>query len=277
MISVAMATYNGKRYIKKQLLSILNQTRTVDEIIICDDCSTDESEKVIRSINDPRIKYYRNNCNLGYINNFYKAISMTSGDYIFLADQDDIWKDNKVELLMSLMMHENCDVACSNFELIDYSDQPIEDRSQFQMNPFLKKVKVRVSILSTWKLAFGNVVQGCTYCFTKNVKDVYIRLMNEEVIHDYQIILIGSCIGKVCFLNEPLIQYRIHTNNSVGFKKSIRKIYLSKKISNEPFMVRFFKELNEIVPVKKFKVYITLYYFRIPFICAIVRRLIFAE
>ena len=101
MISIAMTTYNGAKYIEEQLLSILNQTMFVDDLVICDDNSTDATSDIINDIIDrytlsDRVRFFRNNSNLGYVENFRKAIGLTTGDYIFLADQDDIWdKDHR--------------------------------------------------------------------------------------------------------------------------------------------------------------------------------------
>lgn len=277
MISVAMTTYNGEKYIREQLVSIIEQTMSVDEIIICDDRSTDETEKIIREINCSKIRFVKNDKNLGYIENFYKAISLTHGDYIFLADQDDIWDRSKVETIVNLMNKEHCVAMCSNFELIDSTGNLISDMANYQINPFLRKNKKDYAIFSTLRLSFGNVVQGCTYCFNRQVKEVYLSLKNNEVIHDYQIMLIGSCVGRVGFLNRPLIKYRIHSNNSVGFKTSNRKISIPNKISKEPFMARFFRELNELTPIKYYHFYRILYYLRIPFLCAVLNRVLYAQ
>jgi glycosyltransferase involved in cell wall biosynthesis len=98
--SVAICTFNGEKYIKAQLESILNQTLAIDEIIICDDGSNDKTIAIIELIqieNPNKISLYKNKVNLGSTKNFEKAISICTGYYIFLSDQDDIWKENKVE------------------------------------------------------------------------------------------------------------------------------------------------------------------------------------
>ena len=97
MISVCIATYNGEKYIKQQLLSILKQIKVNDEIIISDDHSTDKTFNIIKSFNDTRIKFFLNNKGKGYTRNFENALEKAHGDIIFLSDQDDIWIDNKVE------------------------------------------------------------------------------------------------------------------------------------------------------------------------------------
>ena len=137
MISVAMATYNGEKYIVEQLDSILNQTMPVDEIIIFDDKSTDLTLNILKKYQDDRIKIYVNNENVGYIENFYRAINSCKGDYIFLADQDDVWESNKVELCMNVMDDEDTMLVTSGFKLIDGKGEKLSNNS-FSKNRFLK-------------------------------------------------------------------------------------------------------------------------------------------
>ena len=94
MISVCIATYNGEKYIKEQLLSILPQLGKKDEVIISDDHSTDNTLDIVKGLNDNRIKIVMNNREKGYTSNFENALSYAIGDYIFLSDQDDIWMSN---------------------------------------------------------------------------------------------------------------------------------------------------------------------------------------
>ena len=99
-LSVALCTFNGEIFLKEQLDSILNQSINIDEIIVCDDQSTDNTKQILESYkkdNPDLFKIYYNEKNLRSNKNFEKAIKLTSGDYIFLSDQDDIWKENKVE------------------------------------------------------------------------------------------------------------------------------------------------------------------------------------
>ena len=104
MISVAMATYNGEVYLRKQLDSILHQSLPVDEIIICDDQSSDGTVDIIQEYikQYPHIHLYKNEQNLGYKRNFKKALSLCSKEYIFLCDQDDIWDSDKVKEMVEI-------------------------------------------------------------------------------------------------------------------------------------------------------------------------------
>lgn len=276
-VSIALTTYNGEKYIYKQIQSILNQSFCFDELIIYDDNSSDNTVSIINSFKDERIKLYKNEFNVGYIKNFYQAISKTSGDIIFLSDQDDIWEKNKIELMINFLEEKNANMICSNFSLIDSNDTQIINKFEYQLNPLIKKENGEYKELSTTYLSLGNVAQGCTYCFTKKVKDIYIKLENYEVIHDYQIALIGSIVGGAYFYNKELIKYRIHSENSIGFQKKNKKISFNKRISKEPFMYRFFRELNKIYKVRNLFFYKLMYYLRIPYFISLWRRKILGE
>lgn len=103
MISIAMATYNGEKYLREQLDSILVQTISDFELIICDDCSNDSTRKILSEYakKDSRIKVIFNEQNLGFVKNFEKTISFCNGEYIAFSDQDDIWLPNHLEVLLS--------------------------------------------------------------------------------------------------------------------------------------------------------------------------------
>ena len=127
-VSVAMCTYNGEKYIEEQLNSILHQTKKIDEIIICDDGSKDKTleicNKILESSNVEYILKLNKN-NLGFAKNFYQAIKLCSGDIIFFCDQDDIWKENKVDLMCqvfdndpdTLLVFSNAYITNENLEV----------------------------------------------------------------------------------------------------------------------------------------------------------------
>jgi len=119
MISIALAAYNGEKYIIEQLDSILNQSTQDFELVICDDCSTDSTWTILKEFQakDKRIRLYRNEINLGFKKNFEKAISFCKGEYVALCDQDDIWAIDHLEVLLSIIGNKL--VACGNAQIID--------------------------------------------------------------------------------------------------------------------------------------------------------------
>lgn len=122
-ISVAMASYNGEKYIEKQIRSILNQTYPVDEIVVSDDGSSDKTIEILNKIEDKRIHVFNNNGRKGYCGNFENALKICTGDYIFLADQDDLWMSNKVQSFINFIeKHPSVSCVFSNGILIDEND-----------------------------------------------------------------------------------------------------------------------------------------------------------
>lgn len=278
MISVAMTTYNGADYVATQLQSILNQSVEVDEVIIFDDCSTDDTADVVLSVEDSRVKFIRNTENVGYIQNFYNAIKACTGDFIFLSDQDDVWEFDKVEKIMQVMKEYKCEAVCTNFSLIDKTGCELTTTKQFVPNRFFNELKIksdRIIDLSFDYLMLGNVVQGATYCISKKTRELYLEIDNRTLYHDHQLLLIASKIGKVCFLNEKLIRYRIHEKNTIGFgtKTNLFGLKRIKFPKLEPSMVTFLKQLNRVSKVQHYFHYIIYYYFRVPSIKNIIKTL----
>ena len=223
MISVAMTTYNGQRYIKEQLDSILNQSVSVDEIIVCDDGSTDQTIDILSSYKEkyPQIHYYQNKENLGYKLNFKKAMELCSGDYIFLCDQDDIWMTNKVEVMLQTMNRNPAILAlASSFIYIDSNDKRIDMPlipGRSNNNLYLKPVKDKDCVEVKFEEFYNyNCFQGCSLLLKKELKDKVVNYFTTIVPHDYLINFTAAKEKGMYFLNVPLFQYRLHENNTIG-------------------------------------------------------------
>lgn len=220
MISVCIATYNGEKFIKEQLISILSQLEKDDEVIISDDNSTDCTLSLIYELNDSRIRIL-NNQKKKYHNlfdytthNFENALNYTSGNIIFLSDQDDIWLPNKVKI-MSKALQNNL-LVLSDCMITDISLKVIHN-SYFSFN------KSRPGIYNN--LLFNSFLGSCM-AFRREILNFALPFPLHSVPHDIWIGLIGSYYGKVCFLPMPLIFYRRHTNTvSTSGKKSSFSIY----------------------------------------------------
>lgn len=207
-ISVCIATYNGEKYISEQIDSILSQLSANDEVVISDDASTDNTVNIINSYNDPRLKLFLNNKKAGVVGNFSNALSNADGEICFLADQDDIWKSNKVKRITDFFS-ENPDYTCvfSNAELIDENNVKILDH-------FFKTVP-NINFL---RMVLKNEFLGCTMAFRNNIK--LIPFSDDLPMHDWYIGLKHIQKGKVGFINENLISYRRHGANVTTGKRS---------------------------------------------------------
>ncbi len=210
-ISVCMATYNGEKYIKEQLDSILCQIVENDEVIISDDSSTDNTVEIINAFNDDRIKIYKNEKEKGYTRNFENALEKASGDIIFLSDQDDIWIEDKVKKMTEIL--ENYDFVVSDNSIVNENLEVI-NKSHFEV------YKTKNGFLTN--LLLPRYVGACM-AFKKNVLQKSLPFPNNAKLsaHDYWISLIAEMYFKSYKLDEQLLLYRRHgTNASSGGEKS---------------------------------------------------------
>lgn len=200
-ISVCIATYNGEKYIKEQLDSILVQLGENDEIIISDDSSTDKTLDIIQSYKDKRIKVFPNNKFHSPIFNFENALKQAKGDYIFLADQDDIWIANKIEKMMEAL--QQCSLVVSDCYVVDKDCKIIRD-SFFEMKPSLGIIKNLIK----------NKYLGCCMAFRREVLSKALPFPKHIAMHDIWIGLCGALFYKTTFIEDKLIMYRRHGENA---------------------------------------------------------------
>lgn len=219
--SVALCSYNGEKYIFKQLESIVNQTKRVDEIIICDDGSDDQTISIIEKFSekkDVNIRIYNNSHNLGYIRNFEKAISLCSGDIIFLADQDDIWMPQKVEVVLNYFTtNPHISYVFTNALLINESDVESYDRTLFEtvgMNEQNKKIFDQGRVLQV--LSTGGRVTGATTAIRSSFVPYCLPFDYVGRVHDEMLAVTAAIWGKLGYIDQCLIKYRLHPYQSVG-------------------------------------------------------------
>lgn len=215
MISVAMCTFNGEKYIKEQIESIINQSCMPDEIVICDDCSKDNTVNIIKEILDNwsgNVNLVENEKNLGYRKNFEKAISLCKGDIIFLSDQDDVWNKNKIKIMSKVLnASSNAILAFHDVEVVDENLNLIKksfwkllrfDYQKFLQNDFRRIFE-------------GNVVQGSACAFRKELF-YYAKPFPEAAIHDEWLGLVALAKGNIIPVNKSLAKYRQSGNNAIG-------------------------------------------------------------
>jgi len=221
MISVCIATYNGEKYIKEQLRSILSQLGDKDEIIISDDRSTDSTVEIIESIGDLRIKIFLNDNHrhkLSLISNFENALMKASGDYIFLSDQDDIWEKNKVDVMLMYLLSN--DVVLSNATVVDY-ELKLLSKSLFDINHSKKGVLKNI---------IKNSFVGCCMAFNKKVLHAVLPFPKDIPMHDMWIGFVGGLFFRTIFIDDKLIKYRRHELN-VSNTSEHSNFSVSRKIS----------------------------------------------
>ena len=205
MISVCMASFNGSKYIEEQLESILIQLGPLDEVVIVDDASKDDTVSIVKNFNDPRIKLIENDLNVGVISSFEKSLCLAVGDFIFLSDQDDIWLPDKVSKIMELFCRNSEVTLClSDASIIDDTGK-VNAKTYFDQRGSFKH-----SVLSN---ILKNKFLGCSLAFKKSMITHIIPIPNKIPAHDMWIGLINEIYGKSAFVNKPLFQYRRHSEN----------------------------------------------------------------
>ncbi|MEQ7800899.1 glycosyltransferase family 2 protein [Pedobacter sp. ASV1-7] len=197
-----MATYNGGKYIKDQIASILPQLKLSDELVISDDSSTDNTIEIIRSFNDKRIKIIENQQFKSPIFNFENALKHSDGDVIFLSDQDDKWSENKVEVMLSAL--QKYDLVVSNAFIGDGSLNIIRD-SYFEWR------KSRNGILKNF---VRNSYLGCCMAFKRKVIQVALPFPKDIPMHDMWLGMISEIYFKPVFIKDKLMIYRRHDENA---------------------------------------------------------------
>ena len=214
-VDVLLATYNGEKYLKCQLDSILNQTHKNIRLLINDDCSTDNTRVILKEYEekDDRIKVKYNEKNLGYVKNFEDLLKRVENKYFALSDQDDFWKKEKIEKSLNKLLEEDADLVFTDLEPVDEKLKIITPSMVrfMQMDKNIKKHQ-------DYKLVFlRNCVTGCTILSKKELINKYIPIPTKKpMVHDWWMALIISQIGKITFLDEPTIKYRQHGNNQLG-------------------------------------------------------------
>ena len=208
-VSVVMASYNGEKYIKEQIVSIMDNLDQDDELIISDDNSKDRTRCIVNSlaVADSRIHLVDGPCK-GLKANFSNAITMCKGKYIFLCDQDDIWFDNKVSKVLPLLQEHDlvvhdCIVTGSNI-------QDILIPSFFEY---------RNSGPGIFKNITKNTYIGCCMAFTKKLAKEMFPIPENIEMHDQWIGILNDIYFKnTYFLHEPLMYYRRHGENVSSMK-----------------------------------------------------------
>lgn len=229
LVSVALATYNGDAFLEAQLESIIRQDYQPLEILVSDDCSTDQTPFILqRYAKAGKLKYWKNDQNLGYAKNFERIISKCSGECIALADQDDIWDVDKITKLVhaignNLLIH-------SDAVLIDHQGKQLAS----SFSTFSRKMTFPKSC--TEALLNGSVT-GCTSLFRRELLADILPFPEGLYVHDKWIGLIAFLKNGFGYLDKPLISYRQHSSNSIGVAQSslsitdkIRKVFSQGKI-----------------------------------------------
>jgi len=201
MISVCIASYNGRRFIKEQLESILPQLSFEDEVIISDDGSRDDTLEIVQSFKDNRIVIIKNVGQHGFVGNFENALKNVHGDYVFFSDQDDIWESNKVRKSLNYLQ---------SFDLIVHDALLVDEKGASLGKTYFECLHHHKSF---WMNLWKNRFLGCCMAMKRNVIDYSLPFPKNTQGHDYWIGMLALTKFKVGFVNDVLIHYRRHGEN----------------------------------------------------------------
>ncbi len=220
-IDVLMATYNGEKYVKSQIDSILNQTYKNLNLIILDDKSKDKTVAILKEYEnkDKRVKVYINDENLGSTKTFEKLLSYVKSDYFMFSDQDDIWYEDKIKKSYNFLKEKNFDMIYTDLEVYTRND----DGYKLISNSFnkLKNLKYKQIKYSDYRLELlYNTITGSTIlCKSKYISKLVPFPDNKDLIHDAWIGLYMSLKYKIGYLDVPTVKYMQHENNQIGSGK----------------------------------------------------------
>jgi glycosyltransferase involved in cell wall biosynthesis len=220
LVSIVLPVYNGEKYLKVQVASITEQSYRNIELIIIDDDSMDMSLEMAKALAkaDTRIQVYKNSNNLGIVLNFIKGLTLAKGEYICFSDQDDYWRNDKIDILKRLLQE-------SKQNMLAYSDLEIcDDKLQCLYPSFFKYAGIKPKKGYIGELFFlKNIVPGCAMMFRKETRDALIKIHSAPpFMHDHLALVVSSGLGKIVYSKEKLIKYRQHDKNNIEvFRKSV--------------------------------------------------------
>jgi glycosyltransferase involved in cell wall biosynthesis len=214
LISIAVCTYNGERYLAEQINSLLSQTWSNFEIIVVDDNSLDGTLEILKNFvaKDSRIKLHCNSKNLGIIKNFSLCMSLCRGKFIAPCDQDDIWHPEKLTKLHGVIGSHI--LAYCDSELISENGDSLNMRISDRLNMYEGN--------DPTVFTFWNCISGHAMLFERSLLDMAIP-MPEVKFHDWWLAFIAATFGEIKYLNEPLVQYRQHANSQTDLSRTGQK------------------------------------------------------
>lgn len=253
MTSICMCTYNGDKYIREQLDCIKNQTLRPDEVIIVDDCSTDDTAKIIAGfIENNKLEeswhFEVNSSNRGYPGNFYYCMSLAKGDVVFLADQDDIWRSDKIEVMTKLLENNaDMEVLCASFGLVDDKN---EDIHSF-MNPHISHGNEEIKYIDLKGVFRYNAYPGMAMAYKKAWFDGKVKELDTLEIkcmpHDLLLCILASSDGRFSHIKDELCFHRRHDNNAGEEEHRISKnLDKTRKIYEVQKYIGYLEELDRL-------------------------------
>jgi glycosyltransferase involved in cell wall biosynthesis len=219
-ISVVVGTHNGARFIGEQFESILRQSVPVDEVLVVDDASTDNSPEIVEGFvrRDPRFSLRISAVNKGYRQTYYDLVAAAAGDIIFVCDQDDIWMDTKVERIVSALAPEDCLVAYHAAIVADAEGKPLRELDGYRVRGSGFSFDTAPHLLFS-SLGFTQAYKRSLTRFNDLIPaSVDHNALDQPLAYDQFYSFIASLLGRVAYVQEPQAYYRQHGGNLDGWR-----------------------------------------------------------
>jgi glycosyltransferase involved in cell wall biosynthesis len=245
-VSVALAVYNGEKFLPQLLASLQKQTQHPAELVIVDDCSTDKSLDIINSLSFsfPK-KVFVNEKNLGIMATFKKLAVLCEENYIAFCDQDDIWLPQKIERSLSAIKKID-----DNNPAIVFNDLSVIDEEGMLIHQsFWKLRSTNPKNFSLLDILFGNIVTGCASIINRAMANELTKMPLSVMMYDHWMALIGYSFGKYSFVDEPLILYRAHGTNVTDKHKASFFVNFRNELKNRPAYLH--KNIQQAIEFKK--------------------------
>lgn len=246
MISVCMATWQGERWLGKQLDSLLAQLGMDDELIIADDGSTDGTQALVQARSDARIRFLATSGKrLGPVYNLERALCAARGEYVFLCDQDDIWLPGKVVACLEALRHNDL-VLHDAVLLFSGADGNTE------VSPEAERLfDIRKPHHGVWANAWKNCYTGCCMAMRRSVLDAALPFPRALPMHDQWLGLVAEASFQVTFLPSPLLAYRQHAGNATDLVDSSRRSWIKRVVWRLRLVVIVFTVLRARVRARR--------------------------
>lgn len=227
-ILILISTFNGEKYLKQQIDSLLKQTYKKITIIVRDDGSSDKTIEILSNYNIIKID---SNKNIGPKKSFSKllnyALKHSNAKYFMFCDQDDIWEENKVEITFQKM--KESEIKHGAIPLLIHTDLKIVNEHMNVINTSFWKHQLIIPKLNSFnRLIMQNTITGCTSMINKALAEKCTCIPNSAIMHDWWIGLVASKFGEIYFIKDSTVRYRQHNNNTIGAKGL--NINISRKI-----------------------------------------------
>jgi glycosyltransferase involved in cell wall biosynthesis len=221
MRSVCIATYNGEKFIGRQIESILEQLSGDDEVIVVDDCSRDRTTDIISGFNDARIKIFPNDRNRKEVFSFGRAIELCTGDTVFLADQDDIWLPGRVAIMEDALARSGALLVTTNFDSIDEEDRPIPLTYYGVRSEGSRQYLGNIRDILMGRMNYF----GCAMAMRRELIPVIVPIPAYVESHDLWIALAANLFRSNVHLDEKTLLKRRHQTNVSGLVSN-RSLYM---------------------------------------------------